>query len=94
MTTKLRIGDATHISMIGDGKTSRHFGNCLGIVMIPPQGGWQWHAINGDWGDVASEAEAIKTMDELTEYLRQPPTLVFLISLHRHLLAEAWREVR
>jgi hypothetical protein len=59
MTTRQECGDGVSIAMIGDGTNKRHFGNFLGIIFVPPRGGWEWHALNGDWGEVNTDEEAI-----------------------------------
>jgi hypothetical protein len=59
---KLETDDClVDIIMVWDGDAVRRhppYGNFLGFYGTPPAGGWRWYAINGDWGDCASAAEA------------------------------------
>ena len=50
--------DLVDIVLIYDGTSKRQLGNFLGLHGIPPQGGRAWYAVNGDHGDVETEADA------------------------------------
>jgi hypothetical protein len=58
--TIVELGDGCSITVVGDNenKKSRDIGNFLGVYFIPPQGGFEWWAQNGDCGTCATELEA------------------------------------
>ena len=61
---------ATYITMVFDGDEkwkALSRGNFLGIYYIPPQGGWEWVAQNGDTGLVDTQDEALREIVEAWE---------------------------
>lgn len=61
------VGDLACIETVYDGDPKRQrppFGNYLGLYGIPPAGGYEWHAENGDWGVADSEDEAQREIEK------------------------------
>lgn len=59
--------DLVNARFVYDGDAKRllpPFGNFLGVVGIPPGGGWYWVAENGDHGECGSEDEAKRELKE------------------------------
>lgn len=42
-----------------DGRSARRPGNLIGVVGIPPEGGWYFYAAGGDHGAADSEEAAV-----------------------------------
>jgi len=59
--------DLVRASLVYDGSPFRQgppYGNFLGLVGVPPGGGWYWVAENGDHGKCGSEDEARRELEE------------------------------
>lgn len=62
-TNHVLIGNGISITIVRDG-TKAEKGNFLGMLWMPPQGGYEWYADNGDHGECETEIEALEEIKE------------------------------
>lgn len=58
-TVAIPLDDLACTRAVHDGRSARRPGNLIGVVGIPPEGGWYFYAAGGDHGAADSEEAAV-----------------------------------